>query len=372
MRIVFLAWQGSVHTRRWVAFFARRGHEVHVITCGDGTAWDTADERNRHPYAVHEVGTPKLGKLGYFAKIPAVRRLIRRIEPDVVHAHFVTSYGMLGLYGGFRPLVVTAHGDDVLITPQRQPMRWLVQRVLKEASIITVPSEPMRSAVIELLGADQTAAGFPIAVFQYGVETERLQLVAAVARATEHTRDRPVVISTRAFLDLYRIDLLIEAVAELRDRGILIDLQLAGDGPLRAALEQRVSARGLEEQVSFLGHVAAAELEHHVARADLFASVAESDGVSLSLLEALALGTVPVLSDIPANRSWIAPDESGVLVDLTVQSVADGIVRALALDRDAAASVNVATVVARADRDVNLGACELLIDELVGVTWVPE
>ena len=122
MRICYLAWHGSVHTRRWAGWFAERGHEVHVVTCGDADARDLDADGNPLPlrYRVHDLGAPRGGKLGYLAKLWRARRTVAAIEPEVLHAHWLTSYGLLALAVRRErlPLVVTAHGDDVLIAPR--------------------------------------------------------------------------------------------------------------------------------------------------------------------------------------------------------------------------------------------------------------
>ena len=68
MRIAFVAWQGSEHTRRWAGFYAARGHEVHVITCGDGTA-SLAEVRGT--YRVHDLGPPRLGSSAICSRLLA-------------------------------------------------------------------------------------------------------------------------------------------------------------------------------------------------------------------------------------------------------------------------------------------------------------
>ncbi|MCW2972667.1 MAG: glycosyl transferase family 1 [Thermoleophilia bacterium] len=383
MKIAYLAWHGSVHTRRWVAWFAARGHEVHVVTCGGGAARDVdADGRPVElTYEVHDLGEPRAGKLGYLLKVGAARRAVRALEPDVVHAHWLTSYGLLALavlrgWKSAPPLAVTAHGDDVLIAPRSRALRPIVQRVLRAAQLVTVPSDVMAEAALELIRPnDPPRAG--IAVFQYGVETARLAEVGRRVRAQRDPRgssaDDPLrIVSARALLDLYRIDALIEAVALLRERGVHVQCHLLGDGPSRASLEAQVERLALGALVTFHGAVTPGEVERVVAASDAYVSVSESDGVSLALLEALALGAVPVLSDIPANRPWVNDGETGVLVAIEPASIADGIVRAGALDRERLAADNLAMVGERADRDTNLAACELLLDSLVGVSWNPE
>lgn len=320
-------------------------------------------------YQVHDLGRPRPGKAGYLLKLPRARRLIRSIGPEVVHAHFATSYGLIALASGARPLVVTAHGDDVLIAPDRAILGRIVRRVLRAAALITVPADHMRLAVEALLGS--RAGSTPVAVFQYGVEASRLLEIGEAARADRVEDGTVRIVSTRAMLDLYRLDLLVDALAVLRDRGVEFRCDLAGDGPRRDDLEQRVARNGLDAFVRFHGQLESMALEQLVANADVYVSVAESDGVSIGLLEALALGPVPVLSDIPANRSWINPGETGIIVEADAHSLADGIEQAVLLDRDRVARDNHAVVAERADRFTNLAACELLIDELIGVRWDP-
>ncbi len=373
MRIAYLAWHGSVHTRRWAGWFAERGHEVHVVTCGDGDARDVDGDGASLPlrYHVHDLGAPRGGRLGYFLKLRAARRAIRRIQPDVLHAHWLTSYGLLALACDRRdlPLVVTAHGDDVLIAPRNPLLRRIVRRVLRSANLITVPGDAMRVAALELLAPQDPPAG-GIAVFQYGVECARLAAAGRAARAAAPPRHGRVrLVSARAMLDLYRIDALLDAVALLASDGDDVHLDLLGDGPERAALEARARRLGIDDRCTFHGAVTPGQLERVVGASDVYVSVSESDGVSLALLEALALGAVPVLSDIPANRPWVNDGATGILVDIDPADIADGIRQALRLDRDRVAADNLSVVAERADRDTNLGACELLVDSLVGVTW---
>jgi glycosyltransferase involved in cell wall biosynthesis len=372
VRIAYLAWQGSVHTRRWAGWFAERGHDVHVITCGDGDARDLDADGQPLPlrYRVTDLGRPRGGKLGYLAKLGAARRAIRRIQPDVLHAHWLTSYGLLALAADRRalPLVVTAHGDDVLIAPSNPMMRRLVQRVLRAAQLITVPGEPMREAVVDLLEPQAPPAG-GIAVFQYGVECRRLAEAGRRARAAAPSDGSLRVVSARALLDLYRIDALLDAIALLRSDDVDVRCDLLGDGPARAALEERAARLGIADIVRFHGAVTPATVERFVGASDVYVSVSESDGVSLALLEALALGAVPVLSDIPANRPWVNDGATGILVEIDPVDIADGIRRAALLDRERVAADNLSVVAERADRDTNLAACELLVDSLAGVTW---
>jgi glycosyltransferase involved in cell wall biosynthesis len=172
------------------------------------------------------------------------------------------------------------------------------------------------------------------------------------------------IVSARPLMPLYQVDLLIDALAILHGRGVRFECEILGDGPERKRLTRRAEQSGLAGAVRFLGNVDSAVVEERVARADISVSLSSRDGASLAVLEAMALGTVAVLSEIPANRPWATP-EGAVLVGRGAGEVADGISRAAGLNREAAIRHNRRLVLERADRETNLGRFDGVMDELV-------
>jgi L-malate glycosyltransferase len=357
MRIVFVAWQGSEHTARWATFFAGRGHDVHVVTCGTE---DAEGVEKPASYPVHDLGLPRFGKVGYLLKIPRARRLIRSLAPDVVHAHHATSYGLLAAAAGVRPLVVTSHGSDILKSGQKALLRPLLRRVLDSADAVTAPAEHVADGIRELGTTTE------VVVFQYGVEVERLRAVADSVRAEDGDRTGVVrIVSARGLDALYHTDDVVRAVAILRDRGIDSVFDVAGRGSEEEALKRLVREIGVADRVTFHGHVPERRAEELIASADVYASVTDSDGVSIALFEAMALGPIPLLSDIRANRLWVRDGENGLLVEIAPEAIADGIQRALELDRSDVRRRNVEILRAKGDRETNLVACEALLARLV-------
>jgi glycosyltransferase involved in cell wall biosynthesis len=356
VRIAFLAFHGSVHTRRWVSWFAQRGHDVHVVTCGDDAELEFDGQ-----YEVHDLGIPRLGKLGYVAKVPAVRRVIRSLDADLVHAHQATSYGALALACGARPYVVTAHGSDILLAPRNPVFRTVLRPVLRGASLVTVPSEQMRDTVYDLAGTRPR-----VLTFQYGVDTALLAAIADDVRGSVGHGERPLgVASARPLFRLYHFESLVEALGLLRDRGVVVTCDLYDDGPERASLLSSIESLGLDGSVSLHGFEPERVVLEALARSDVYVSLAESDGASIALLEAMALGAVPVLADIPANRAWVRDGENGILTRTDPVSVADAIERAATLDRAGVAAENLALVATRADRETNLTMLERELETMV-------
>ena len=88
-------------------------------------------------------------------------------------------------------------------------------------------------------------------------------------------------------------------------------LVMANEGSLLTALQAEVAARGISERVQFVGRLGASEQAVWYARAQWFISLPQSDSVSVSVIEAMAHGCVPLLSDLPANRELVEHGHNG-------------------------------------------------------------
>ena len=171
--------------------------------------------------------------------------------------------------------------------------------------------------------------------------------------------------SARPLEAVYRTDILLDALAILVGRRDDWRCSVFGDGPERAALEQQAARLGLEDRVAFRGDRPGVEIERALATADIYASFSESDGASIALLEAMALGAIPVVSDIPASRAWVQDGVNGVVAALDPAAAARGLERSMALNRAQVAVVNQALVRERGDRGQNLGALDDQLEDLV-------
>lgn len=351
VRILYVSDAASVHTRRWAEAFRDRGAQVHVASLRPARI-DGVD--------VHVLPTFGLGKLGYLLSVPALRSLARRLRPDVVHAQYVTSYGFLAAAARLAPLVVTAWGTDVLISPREsRAARWLAGRALRAAGRVTTVAEHMNAAVVELGAAPDKVVALP-----FGVDTE-------LFRPPEAPRAEPPplrVISTRNFGPVYSVSTVIDAVARARAAGLSLQLDLVGDGPLRGELEAQVHGAKLDDIVHFHGHVDARELVRLLGLAHVFVSSALSDGNNVSLNEAMACGCYPIATDIPANAQWLRDSNSGGLFPPGDAARLASCIAAAAGDavgRAAAARENRAIVESRADWRVGVRRMQSLYEDLM-------
>jgi len=293
VRLAFLADASLPHTQRWVRFFAQRQHECLLLSLEP--ADDPPCSFLRLP---SRAWLPRF--LRYTTNVGAASRALRDFRPDLVNAHFLPNYGWMAARLGARPLVTTTLGSDVLLVPRKSPLhRWRTRYVLEHSDHVTADAA-MLGRAIERFGTPAER----ILVVPFGIEVERF--------ATPPTRPPSpcIVLSTRRLEPVYDVGTLLRAVSRLpSERRAELQLRIAGSG----SQEERLRQLPLEPAAHFLGWLQPEALEAELMRAHVYVSTARSDSTSVSLLEAMAAGCLPVVTDIAGNREWIRHEENGLL-----------------------------------------------------------
>lgn len=324
MRLCFIANPNSIHAQRWVRYFAGRGHDVHLI--GDKPP-AAAPPPDIHFHDLTRQANTR--KLRYLTWSRTVRRLVRTIQPDVLHAHQVASAGWLGAAAGYHPLVVTSWGSDLLVGPRRSLFqRWLAQIVLRRADYVTAVSEEL-ARIAQQLGspADRTE------VAPWGVDPAVFYPLPQAERPTQ----APMVLSLRAIQALYNplvvaaaIPQVLKAIPDVR----FSVLTYNADPDLLAEFHRLVDDAQAAHAVEFVPPLANDQAVADLCRrADVALSVPSSDGTPKSVQEAMACGAVPVVSDLPALRPWLQHEAQGLVVPLGDSvALADAVIRLLTDD----------------------------------------
>jgi glycosyltransferase involved in cell wall biosynthesis len=346
VRIATLSNAAVVHTRRWVEHFRARGHDVRLYSLEPGPPG--LDVR-RLPRA------PLPGLLRYPLAVPTLRRELESFDPDVVDAHYVPNYGLMGALVRWRPLSVAAWGSDLLLAAGRDPFQRARARFTLRAAALVLCDARNLGEVAVVAGA---RAG-TVRVVPWGVDLGRFR--------PDRRREPGLILSTRMHESVYDLATVIRGLAPVLAGHPRATAVFAGDGSLRASLERLAAATLPAGRWRFTGRLEPAQLAGWLARADVYVSASRSDSTSLSLLEAMASGAVPVVSDIAGNREWVGPGEGARLFppgssgELT--AAVDRVLRDPAWAARAR-SRNAATVAARGDWNVNLAKIERCFESL--------
>lgn len=294
MKLCFVADANHANAANWLEYFATElGHEVHVISF-------TQITREIKGAILYDLTTRN--KLLLFTKIPALRKLFRQIHPDLVVAYRVQSYGFLSACTGFHPLIVVAQSRTVVWPPNSSIMAWLCKYAIHRADWILSWAEHTTHRLIQL-GADRNI----IDTFPRGVRPELF-----FPKPESTPSNGQTIITTRSLEPDYKYDDIIHAVHSLIDIMPGVKYQIVGEGQNRRHLERIVQQLGLNSQVEFLGYVPNVNLPDRLREADVYVSAYLEDGVSMSLLEAMACGLLPVVPDTEPNHMWIQDGANGL------------------------------------------------------------
>ncbi len=296
MHICLLADAQSPHTLRWARYFVSRSHQTSIIS------FRPASISGVEVYTFNSA--EKLGKPGYLLYAHGVRKLIRELRPDILHAHHATSYGLLGATSGWHPYLLHTWGRDVLDYPKNPVYKRIVSFNLRQADIVTCTSEIMVQAVQNLVGVSQETRKIP-----FGVDLEEFKPNDKI-----RVEDRLVIGTTKSFEPIYGLQYLLKAFSLVAQNNSNIQLILVGDGSQRSYLESLAKELGIFELTEFTGRVSHQEIAAYLALMDIFVvpSLLESFGVAAA--EASAMEIPVIASDVGGLPEIVKDGLTGLLV----------------------------------------------------------
>ncbi len=303
MRLLVLASANVIHTRRWVAWFLERGHEVILATL-------EPSGEDRHPEEHVLPARSSVQAFQYLLAAPALARLVRKFRPQLVNAHFVSGYGFLAaLVPSARPLAISAWGSDILLNPEKSRLhRFRTRFALRAARLVTCDAENLSGALQGLGVGSSRILEVPMGVdprLFYPADKETFVQIPGERHPLR-------IVSTRRLEPVYDIETLLRAAVVLKGRGLDFRIEIADQGSDRARLENFRDESDLKDRVRFTGELSQAELAGVLREADIYVSASLSDSTSVSLLEAMACGIFPVVTDIAGNRQWVVQGRNGL------------------------------------------------------------
>ncbi len=308
MKILLLSDANSAHTRKWCEALRARGAEVGVFSLGHprddwfGRPGMVLYSAGMDP-ARHGESSP--GKIIYLKALPGLRKAIRAFGPDIVHAHYATSYGLLGALNGFRPYVVSSWGSDVAAFPGKSFLhRTLLKYVFRKADRLFVTSAEIARVMRPLTAKKPVVTPFGIDVdaFSPGNGTPGERLTVGTVKSLER---------------IYRMDVLIRAFQQARINmdGKHLTLLIVGEGSEHGKLADLVRELKLEDAVSFRGYVDPSRVASCHQEIDIFVNVPEYESFGVSVLESMACGNPVVVSRTGGLKDLVTDKVNGLVVE---------------------------------------------------------
>lgn len=260
--------------------------------------------------------------------VSALAGIMRTRCVDVVHTH---AWGTLlegSLAATWSRTAHVVHGEHG--TMELKPLNVRLQRVLwRKADRLLAVSHELANRMTARVGVRRDE----ITVIPNGVDTERFGHMPReqARKALSLPVDVFVVVAIGRLVAVKNYPLLIEAARLVRAAGVHLQLLVAGDGPLRDELEQRIRDAGMEGTVRLLG--VRTDTSTLLAAADAFALTSRSEGMSNTILEAMAAGRPVVATRVGGNPELVQEGVTGLLVTAdSPQELAESLL-ALSADR---------------------------------------
>lgn len=303
MKIAYVCSGITVDERRFLNKMVERGHKPYLISF-----WNSEVNFKMEGVEFYHYRPQFMSKI---KKIIFLRRLFKKIQPDVVHTGFLQTHGFIGAFVRDFPVLSMPMGSDVLILPQKSLYNKIVAKfVLKNADMITCDCELVKRKIIEMTGYDPQK----IIIIPCGTDLNIFHPKDSNIRQTLGWENNRILIMTRQFEPVYGIEYFIKALPSITKEYPEVRVILVGKGSLEMEIKKQIATLGLKDYVHFAGFVNDNTMAEYLNAADIYVSTSLSDGTSISLLEAMACQLPVVVSDAPANREWIEDGINGFIV----------------------------------------------------------
>ena len=269
MDVIWLADEGSPHTQRWLAAVQKQGVNVSVFSI-----------RKRRP------------RILYLIDWVVIYLRLRQRKACIVHAHFVSSYGVISSFLSSRFLkIVSIWGSDILLTPHKNRIYFaVIKRALEKADIRIANSAYLAEAAKNV--ADQ-----PYLTIPFGLDIEQFPFhLKKYVRLDKKPFSITIV---KRLHHVAGVDLLIKAFSEVIALASMQDLDLrlniVGAGEEEAALRTLSDKLGLASSIVWHGWLSSSQVMKVYESTHLAVYPSRVEGLGVSVLESMACGT-PVLA----------------------------------------------------------------------------
>ena len=301
LKLCYLADADSIHTRKWVDYFAKLGHEIHLISMRE-TNYEFCD--NVYVYVIK----PKINqKFGYFFLLNSIRSLVKKIKPDILHSHYASSYGLFGRACNFHPFIVSVWGSDVYEFPNLNKLNnILLSFILRGADTICSTSSNMAMETKKYCDNKE------IELTPFGVDIEKFVNINEIMKNTSVT-----IGVVKSLEEVYGINYLIEAFSQLQNmyKDKNLKLMIVGNGSQKENLVQQCKKLEILSNVIFTGSIDNREVPEYINKMDIVCIPSLSESFGVSAVEACACGRPVISTNVGGLTEIVIDNYNGFTVN---------------------------------------------------------
>ena len=314
MKILLLSDSDSPHTIKWALSLRKINLSIGIFSIhkpNSNLYSDTDDIYLTSINASRELQRKKetsISKSIYFQAIQKVRKVIREFKPDIVHAHYASSYGLIGALSGFHPYIISTWGSDIYNFPTYSIIyKSILKFSLSTADKILATSHALKKET-------QLYTGQDVLITPFGVDTEKFY----PRKVKSLFNENDIVIGTIKTLEkTYGIEFLIKAFSIVKKKYYdkPLKLLIVGRGTQRKYLENLVKELNLENDTLFTGYIEYDHIEQYHNMLSIFVAPSLMESFGVSILEASACGKPVIATKVGGIPEVIENEKTGFIVE---------------------------------------------------------
>lgn len=309
MKVLLLSDTYSEHTEKWALGLANSDIEVGLFSFNKAS-YDWYVHKNITVFFEPENkinAESTLTKLAYVKYVSVLKKIIKQFKPDILHAHYATSYGLVGALANFHPYVISSWGSDVMKFPNKNFVaKSILKYNFKKADLLCATSFTIQDYINQVIKT-------PVTVIPFGIDIEEFSPKKVESLFNESDF---VLASIKPLESLYNINILIKAFAKLLPKYNNLKLLIIGEGSEQIALNQLCKELGIFEKVIFTGRVPFKEISRYYNMTDVLVNISEYESFGVSVVEAMACGTPVVVTNVGGLKEVVKDDSVGLKVNI--------------------------------------------------------
>jgi glycosyltransferase involved in cell wall biosynthesis len=314
-KIFILADGSSPHTQKWICSLSESGFKIFLFSLNilDTNYYSKCRNLETYSFAMNSntisSGNGSWKKLKYLKSYFVLRKKFKEFSPDILHAHFASSYGLLGSLLFFRPYLISVWGADVFDFPKKSLLHKLILKLnLSRAHLLLSTSEIMAKETKKLTSK-------PIKVIPFGIKLE----IFYPRKSFKKSNDSLNIGTIKSLEEKYGIKYLIEAFAILRKKlsHIPMKLTIVGRGSQELILKNQAKILGVADDVEFTGWIPNDLVSEYHNKLDIavFPSILDSESFGVAVIEASACEVPVVVSDRGGLVEVVQDGKTGLVVE---------------------------------------------------------
>lgn len=316
MQVLLLSDSDSPHTLRWAKSLFNKGIGIGIFSLHKPNPELYKDCPSIKLFSlnvtrqIQNKTETSLSKLVYFKAINEVKKAIKLFKPDIVHAHYASSYGFLGSLTKFHPFIISVWGADIYNFPQKTILHFLmIKYSLSKADQILSTSNVMKYEIKKYTKKK-------ISVTPFGIQLNKFYRQNVV---NSFGPNNIVIGTVKTLENKYGIEFLIRAFKRVKDTlpNIPIKLLIVGGGSLAERLKSLVSELGLSHDTIFTGYIENSVIEkyHNMLDIAVYPSIEDSESFGVSVIESSACERPVIVSNVGGLPEVVADGKTGIVVE---------------------------------------------------------